>query len=131
MTPSSHTLITVLLNIGILYVIYLFFIQRRVEGFKTNELDILTPPSLDKDNSIPLPVADGGGLCTLYGSQPQVLNEKCGALTEKNCNVTSCCVWLNGTSCVVGDANGPTFRTTKGKPIDIKSYSYMDKTTTF
>ena len=123
MTSSSHTLITVLLNIGILYVIYLFFIQRSLEGF--------TKPPLAKNNNnnntIPLPAADGGSLCTQFAAQPQVLNEKCGSLTEKNCNVTSCCVWLNGTSCVAGDANGPTFRTTKGKPIDVQYYSYQGK----
>jgi hypothetical protein len=117
MSPSSHTLIMVLLNIGILYVIYLFFIQRRVEGF-TN------PPLVD---NISMPSADAGSLCTHFATQPQILNEKCGALTEKNCNVTSCCIWLNGTSCVAGNASGPTFRTTKGKPIEVKNYSYQGK----
>jgi len=123
MSPSSYTIITVLLNIVILYVIYLFFIQRRVEGFsnpplaKNNDNNAITPPS-----------TGGGSLCTQYSTQPQVLNEKCGTLTEKNCNVTSCCVWLNGSSCVAGDSSGPTFRTTKGKPIDVKTYSYQNKT---
>jgi hypothetical protein len=121
MKPATHTLITVLLNIGILYVIYLFFIQRRVEGF-TN------PPLVKNNNILTLPAADGGSLCTQFANQPQLLNEKCGSLTEKNCNVTSCCVWLNGTSCVAGNSSGPTFRTTKGKPIDVKTYSYQNTT---
>ena len=120
MTPSSHTLITVLLNIGILYVIYLFFIQRRVEG-------LTNPPLVKYNNTITLPGADGGSLCTQFAAQPQILNEKCGTLTEQNCNVTSCCIWLNGTSCVAGNSSGPTFRTTKGKPIDVQYYSYQGK----
>jgi len=124
MSPSSQTLITVLLNIAILYVIYLFFIQKRVEGFTNPPL---VKNNNNNDNTIPLPSADAGSLCTLYGTQPLVLNEKCGALTEKNCNATSCCVWLNGTSCVAGNASGPTFRTTKGKPIEVQYYSYQGK----
>jgi hypothetical protein len=121
MPPSVHTLITILLNIGILYVIYLFFIQKKVEG--------LTQP-LDKNKTGDLLSIDttSGSLCSLYASQPQVLNGKCGTLTEKNCNATSCCIWLNGASCVAGDASGPTFRTSKGKPIDVKSYSYQNTT---
>lgn len=119
MKPATHTLITVLINIGILYVIYLFFIQRRVEGF-TSLLD-------NNNNAIPSPSVNGGSLCTQYATQPQILNEKCGSLTEKNCNVTSCCVWLNGKSCVAGNFSGPTFRTTKGKPIDVQYYSYQGK----
>ena len=119
MKPSSHTVLTILVNIGILYVIYLFFIHKKLEGF-TEPLDKHKAdlPSIDIDNS-------GGSVCSLYASQPLVLNEKCGTLTEKNCNVTSCCVWLNGTSCVAGDASGPTFRTTKGVPIDVKMSSFQ------
>jgi hypothetical protein len=117
MSAATHTILIILMNIAILYVIYLFFIQKRVESF-TN------PPLVD---NIHLPSADAGSLCTQFATQPQILNEKCGALTEKNCNVTSCCIWLNGTSCVAGNASGPTFRTTKGKPIEVKSYSYQGK----
>ena len=121
MSAATHAILIILLNITILYVIYLFFIQKRVEGF-TN------PPLVnDNNNNIPLPSADAGSLCTQFAAQPQILNEKCGALTEKNCNVTSCCIWLNGTSCVAGNASGPTFRTTKGKPIEVKSYSYQNQ----
>jgi hypothetical protein len=69
----------------------------------------------------------GESLCSIYSSKPQELTTKCGELTEKNCNSTSCCLWLNGQSCVAGNANGPTFRTTGGKNIDIKYYSYKNK----
>jgi hypothetical protein len=65
----------------------------------------------------------GESICSLYSSKPSELNSKCNSLTETNCNATSCCGWLNGSSCVAGDALGPTFRTKNGKNIDIKSYS--------
>ena len=65
----------------------------------------------------------GESLCSLYASKPAELNSKCNSLTENNCNLTSCCGWLNGNSCVAGDALGPTFKTKNGKDIDIKSYS--------
>jgi hypothetical protein len=68
-----------------------------------------------------------GNLCSLYSSQPMNLNEKCNSLTEGNCKVTSCCVWLNGKSCQAGDASGPTFRTKDGKPIDVDNYYFMGK----
>jgi hypothetical protein len=126
MSPATHNILIILLNIAILYVIYLFFIQKRVEGFTNPPLD--NNNNNNNNNTIPLPSAEAGSLCTLYGTQPLVLNEKCGALTEKNCNATSCCVWLNGTSCVAGNASGPTFRTTKGKPIEVKTYSYQNTT---
>ena len=85
------------------------------EGFKP----------LDNDITIK---TDGDNLCTLYASQPKTLDTKCSALTESNCNVTSCCGWLNGNSCVAGDALGPTFRTKQGKNIDISSYYFMGAT---
>ena len=66
----------------------------------------------------------GDSFCSLFSSKPQELNNKCNTLTEKNCNATSCCLWLNGTSCVAGNAGGPTFRTKGGKDIDVKYYSY-------
>ena len=54
---------------------------------------------------------------------------KCETLTQKNCNKTSCCVWLNNNQsdnkCVKGNKNGPTFNTDKnGKK---SSYYFMNK----
>jgi len=76
-----------------------------------------------------LPTIDvtGESFCITNTTNPQDLNNKCGVLTEKNCNLTSCCLWLNGSSCVAGNANGPTFKTKDGKNIDIKNYSYQNK----
>ena len=130
MRPATHTILTILMNILLLYVIYLFFKERKLEGL-TQPLDKIDNNNNNNNNTDVLPAIDtnGGSLCSLYASQPQVLNDKCGLLTETNCNVTSCCVWLNGTSCVAGGANGPTFRTSKGKPVEVKSYSHQGITT--
>jgi hypothetical protein len=68
----------------------------------------------------------GASLCSIYASKPQELNNKCSILSEKNCNATSCCLWLNGHSCVAGNASGPTFRTKNGKKLDINYYSYKN-----
>ena len=57
---------------------------------------------------------------TEEGSQSD-LNNKCQQLTNKNCNLTSCCVLLNGEKCVAGSIRGPTFNTDKNgksKPFD-------------
>ena len=64
----------------------------------------------------------GESICSLYSSKPSELNSKCNSLTETNCNATSCCGWLNGSSCVAGNAQGPTFRTKNGKNIEINTY---------
>lgn len=132
MRPATHTILTILMNILLLYVIYLFFKERKLEGL-TQPLDKIDKIDNNNNNNntdvLPAIDTNGGSLCSLYASQPQVLNDKCGLLTETNCNVTSCCVWLNGTSCVAGGANGPTFRTSKGKPVEVKSYSHQGITT--
>jgi hypothetical protein len=51
-----------------------------------------------------------GPICSLFSSTPTVLNEKCRALTEKNCVSTSCCTWLNDKGCVAGKNGIPIFR---------------------
>lgn len=56
------------------------------------------------------------------------LNTKCQQLTNKNCNLTSCCILLNGEKCVAGNINGPTFNTDKnGKSKPFNYYYYQNK----
>ena len=58
------------------------------------------------------------GFCQTY-SDPVARNNQCSALTTENCNQTDCCVVLNGTQCVAGDAAGPTYKTdANGDDID-------------
>ncbi len=122
----------------ILFVMYVFFSDRLFEGFasevgpsetgaissETGAIEVIS--SQKDDLTTNLGDITGESLCSIYASKPEELNSKCGELTEKNCNSTSCCLWLNGQSCVAGNANGPTFRTTGGKNIDIKYYSYKN-----
>jgi len=72
-------------------------------------------------------VIDGGDICSKHISKPMKLHETCQTLSSKSCNATSCCIWLNGKSCVAGDSSGPTFRTNKGKKIEVDYYSYQNK----
>ena len=66
------------------------------------------------------------GFCQTY-SDPTTRNAQCGALTTENCNQTDCCVVLNGSQCVAGDADGPTFqKDEKGNDIDFSYYSYKN-----
>ena len=116
----------------ILFVMYVFYSDRFFEGF-TSEVGPNANANANETLSIPendlsqnLSDITGESLCSIYASKPEELNNKCGELTEKNCNSTSCCLWLNGQKCVSGSANGPTFRTTGGKNIDIKYYSYKN-----
>jgi hypothetical protein len=67
----------------------------------------------------------GDGLCDKFSSQPHELNKKCNELSEENCNATSCCGWLNKEKCVAGKADGPTFRSNKGKEFKVISWDFM------
>ena len=64
--------------------------------------------------------------CSVYEGEYEVIDTKCKGLSNDNCNLTSCCVLLNGTKCVAGDANGPTYLTDQGNKIDYYYYLYRD-----
>jgi hypothetical protein len=66
------------------------------------------------------------GFCQAY-KDPYERNNKCGTLTTENCNQTDCCVVLNGSKCVAGDAKGPAQTTVNGKDIDYTYYSYKNE----
>ena len=94
----------------------------------TNETDTTTnetvpPPEPNKPNTLINlnPVSD---FCK---SSSASLKESCGKLTKKNCNSTSCCIVLNGETCVAGNQDGPTFKTDSGEDINIDYYYYQNK----
>jgi hypothetical protein len=60
-------------------------------------------------------------------SSSDSLKESCTKLTKKNCNETSCCIMLNGKKCVVGNQDGPTFKTDSGEDITVDYYYYQNK----
>ena len=68
------------------------------------------------------------GFCDPTKFTPSDINNKCGQLSKENCNVTGCCVYLNGNKCVSGDKNGPTFLSNgKGKLLNIDYYYYKNQ----
>lgn len=66
--------------------------------------------------------------CKKYSAgSTEELEKKCNRLTPANCNTTDCCVMLNGSKCVAGNAKGPTFLSKDKKDIDVLYYTYKDK----
>jgi hypothetical protein len=55
------------------------------------------------------------------------LKESCSKLTNNNCNMTSCCVVVNGKKCAAGSKNGPTYKTESGKNLNSDYYYYQNK----
>ena len=52
----------------------------------------------------------------------------CNALTEYNCNLTSCCIWTRDKKCKAGNASGPLFNTdSNGKTIQLPYYFFQNK----
>ena len=52
----------------------------------------------------------------------------CNALTEYNCNLTSCCIWTGDKKCKAGNASGPLFNTdSNGKTIHLPYYFFQNK----
>lgn len=65
--------------------------------------------------------------CSVYQGDYETIDTKCKALSIDNCGLPSCCVLLNGTKCVAGDAKGPTYLTDQGNQIDYYYYLYRNK----
>lgn len=57
------------------------------------------------------------------------MNDRCKKVTsDENCKNTSCCVWLNGKSCVGGSEDGPTYYTDDTHTeINVDYYYYKNK----
>ena len=54
--------------------------------------------------------ATQGGFCSYYGTQPDLLEQKCNAIDNASCAATTCCVLLGGQKCVSGNQSGPTMK---------------------
>jgi hypothetical protein len=52
------------------------------------------------------------------------IDKKCATLSDKNCSLVSCCVFLNGEKCVGGTSAGPTYLSVDGENIDVKYYRH-------
>jgi hypothetical protein len=65
-------------------------------------------------------------ICTKYQGDYETINQKCSQLTKDNCNIPSCCVFLNGNKCVAGNIYGPTYLTEDGQEIDYNFYNFKN-----
>ena len=66
-------------------------------------------------------------ICTKYQGDFETINKKCRQLSATNCKIPECCVLLNGTKCVAGNINGPTFLTKDGKKADQLYFYYKEQ----
>lgn len=66
-------------------------------------------------------------ICEKYSGDSSKINKKCQELSTENCKLLDCCVLLNGTKCIAGNINGPTFLTDNGLSID-QNYFYYKET---
>lgn len=57
------------------------------------------------------------------------IDKKCKTLSDKNCSLVGCCVFLNGEKCVGGSSAGPTYLSVNGENVDVKYYRH--KTTVY
>ena len=62
--------------------------------------------------------------CELYSGTSR-LNDQCGKLTADSCNLTDCCVYVNGNKCMAGDVKGPTNNSSFNKDADYYLYKYQ------
>ena len=89
-------------------------------------LQVVTIEGLDNGGDLTPELASS--FCDAGKESEGSMNDMCNQLTEKNCNSTTCCGWLNNEICVAGGKDGPTFNTDKnGKTIENNMYYYQNK----
>lgn len=68
------------------------------------------------------------GFCETLIHNSENREKACGKLTKENCQVSDCCVFLNGKKCVAGNAHGPVYRSDDEKnKINVDNYYYKKK----
>jgi hypothetical protein len=63
--------------------------------------------------------------CQSYIGNSKELEPACNRLTNKNCDITSCCVRTIDNKCLAGSANGPTYH--ENNSSNDSSYYYLGK----
>lgn len=113
-----NVFIMVILILTILVILDIYKINLNTPTIKKKLLQVVTIEGMNGSNSF----------CKSHLGKSEVLDQSCEKLTERNCNSTSCCVYLNGNKCVAGSGNGPTFKTTTtGDKINVDYYYYQNK----
>ena len=70
----------------------------------------------------------GDAFCENLRGSSHILEEKCGNLSQNNCNSTSCCIWTSDNKCVAGNATGAKFNTNdNGKTQALNYYYFQNK----
>lgn len=113
-----------ILFIGLLVIFSILDIKFNDDNINSSKNSIINKKHLREnlDNIKP-----SNSFCDAPNGSLLELNKKCGGLTKENCNVTSCCIWLNGEKCVTGNASGPTFLTDENKEkINVDYYYYKN-----
>ena len=65
------------------------------------------------------------GICVKTKNDLHEREQNCNQLTKGNCDVSDCCIFLNGKKCVAGDAHGPVYRSDDdGNKLDIDKYYF-------
>lgn len=126
----NFSLITTILILVFLAIIILYFFY--IQGWNLNDesnkhlVQVVTLETMDTMTKelTDLPT----GFCETHRGKSDELDKDCNELTQGNCNVTDCCVWVNKTKCSAGGVNGPTYKTDKdGNLITVDSYYYKNK----
>jgi len=120
-----------LIMFGVVLLIKRFDIDMDVSKTNGQPVRVVTVEGLDNlstdaNMDMDMNINESESFCDKYKSQPSELDAKCAGLTEKSCDATSCCVFINGERCVAGNKNGPMFRTSAetNENIDIKHYKH-------
>ncbi len=93
---------------------------------QTTENDTTAPGPYD-DQTFLAGKTYGKAMCAKYASSPDELNSKCKQLTAENCNLTDCCIFVEGKQCMAGNQFGPKINVVQGKDIDFTYYSYKNQ----
>jgi hypothetical protein len=68
------------------------------------------------------------GICVKTKNDLHAREQNCNKLTKGNCDVSDCCIFLNGKKCVAGNAHGPVYRSDDdGNKLDIDKYYFKKK----
>lgn len=124
----------VILPLVILLLVYVYTLKKSTQfaGFMrvfNDNIDTIVLIVLSMLVGIYLLREHGIGTETFCGANnPAQEHEWCQSLSSgKNCTSSSCCVLLNGTKCVGGTSNGPTFKTMDGKNLDFDYFQYKSR----
>ena len=125
---TFYVLIVVVIIFGIIIIIDILNINLNTKQSNKKLVDIITIEGFNNSTSdIPMIINPAIDFCK-SNIDSNDMQDKCGKLTNTNCNKTSCCIWLNNEKCVPGDQNGPTYKTDKkGNKIDINNYYFHNK----